>query len=313
MSDIPKFPRVVSALLSQPWALLPDKLAALADIIAARAGGHLLSTDEIRARLGGDPPAAPAATTVNGVAVLPVFGVIAPRANLFTMASGGTSAESIMRAIRAAVADPKVQAIVLPIDSPGGSVYLIPETAAAIRAARRVKPVTAVVSPLCASAGYWLAASASEIVATASADVGSIGVVTVHESFQQALVKDGVEITMISAGKYKTENNPYQALTADGRAALQHRVDAAFDRFIADVAAGRRVSERTVRDGFGQGRLLNAQDALAAGMIDRIGTLDDTLLQIQQTPAAATNSRHLSAGGTDQRWRWEIERQLLNL
>jgi hypothetical protein len=72
------------------------------------------------------------------------------------------------------------------------------------------------------------------------------------------------------------------------------------------------VSERDVRDGFGQGRLLSAHDALAAGMIDRIAMLDDVLVELQHTSAAAAPARRLAAR-TPERFQWESERELLNL
>jgi signal peptide peptidase SppA len=260
-SDL-KLSRVVNALLDSPWAILESKLAVIAEIVAARAAGHVVSDADIRARLGGDPPKAPAAVTVNGVAVLSVFGILAPRMNLFTMASGGTSAEGLARDVRTAAADERIKAIVLAVDSPGGSCHLVTETAAAVRAARAFKPVTAVVSPLCASAAYWIAANASEIVATPSGDIGSIGVVGVHEDISKALEKAGVTVSLIAAGKHKTEANQFEPLSNEARATLQRRVDACYDQFVRDVAVGRGVSERDVRDGFGQGRLLSAHDAL---------------------------------------------------
>lgn len=98
--------------------------------------------------------------------------------------------------------------------------------------------------------------------------------------------------TLVSAGKYKAEGHPFAPLSDEARAALQRRVDECYARFVAAVAAGRGVSDATVREGYGQGRLLGARDALAAGMIDEIATLDDVLGELAM--AGPQRTRHLS-------------------
>jgi len=106
---------------------------------------------------------------------------------------------------------------------------------------------------------------------------GSIGVFTAHEDLSKALAKEGIDVTLISAGKFKVENNPFEPLTDEGKAVLQARVDEAYAAFVKDVARGRGVSVADVRNGFGQGRALSAKDAKAAGLIDGIRTLDGTV------------------------------------
>jgi capsid assembly protease len=128
-----------------------------------------------------------------------------------------------------------------------------------------------------ASAAYWLAASASEIVALPSAQVGSIGVFSMHEDVSKALDEKGVKVTLISAGKFKTEGNPFEPLSDDAKAAVQGTVDFYYGQFTSDVANGRGVAVDSVRAGFGEGRVVTAKDALKLGMIDRVGTLDDVV------------------------------------
>src|SRR5690606_37146136 len=133
------------------------------------------------------------------IAVVPVRGMIEHRSSFFSEFLGGASIEALRAALRAALADPEVAAIVLDIDSPGGTVAGITELAAELRAARSVKPIYAVANTLAASAAYWLASQATEVVATPSATVGSIGVLVVHLDQSRALDQAGITPTIIAA------------------------------------------------------------------------------------------------------------------
>jgi signal peptide peptidase SppA len=128
-----------------------------------------------------------------------------------------------------------------------------------------------------ASAAYWIGSAASEVVATPSAMVGSVGVVVVHMDESKALEMLGVKPTFITAGKYKAEGDPAQPLTDAARERLQEMVDQYYAAFVGGVARGRGVPVAEVRTSYGQGRLLTAREGLAAGMVDRIATLDETL------------------------------------
>lgn len=210
------------------------------------------------------------------VALIGVHGVITPRASLLSELIG-TDAETIARTVRAAAEDDAVSQIVLDIDSPGGSVAGVPEAAAAILAARAKKPVTAVVNHLAASAGYWLASQASEIVMSPSGQAGSIGVVLAHHDLSKAYEREGIAVTHIYAGKYKIEGNDTEPLESEARDEFQRSVDSFYLDFLNDVARGRGMAVKDVIHRFGEGRLLRASKAQNVGMIDRIGTLDDVL------------------------------------
>ncbi|MCC7371633.1 MAG: S49 family peptidase, partial [Chloroflexi bacterium] len=128
-----------------------------------------------------------------------------------------------------------------------------------------------------ASAAYWIASSADEIVVTPSGEVGSIGVFTAHEDISAALEAEGVTVTLISAGKYKTEGNPFEPLSEEARGAIQARVDDYYSMFVRAVARGRGVKPADVRGGFGQGRVVGADEAVRLGMADRVGTMAQTV------------------------------------
>ena len=266
-------------LLATPWAVLPEVLARLATLETLEAG----PPDTARSRV-------PTGRGSRAVAVVPLYGVLLPRGEMF----GGTSLEDTGRTMRRLAADASVAAIVIDADTPGGHVAGASELATVIRAAREQKPVIAVANHLMASAGYWIGASATEVVATPSARVGSIGVYATHDNLAGALEKEGVERTLISSGKFKTEGSPFGPLDDEARATLQARVDEAQARFVGDVAQGRRVSVQAIHVRFGEGRTLSASQALAAGMVDRISTLDETVARLANR-ATWTKSPHAGA------------------
>ena len=271
---------VVHYVASNLWAMLPSKMHELLSVLARHAAGHYLTPEEIRARLGDDPPERAEASQKGAVAVVPLRGVIAHRMGSMDEMSGGTSVERFQVMFRAALNSEGIAAILLDVDSPGGTIPGVMEMAAEVLAARGKKPIIAHANSIMASAAYWLASAADQIVATPSGLVGSIGVFTVHEDLSKLLEQEGVKVSLISAGKFKTEGNPFEPLTDEGRAFLQGRVDEAYDQFVKAVAKGRSVAPTDVRKGFGEGRALPAKDALAAGLIDKIGTFDETVARL---------------------------------
>jgi signal peptide peptidase SppA len=171
--------------------------------------------------------------------------------------------------------DPEVGTIVLDIDSPGGMVTGTAEAGDAIFAARKRKKVVALVNPLCASAAYWIASQASEIIAIKSADIGSIGVFMTHMDCSKFDEMNGLKITYIYAGEHKVEGNPHEPLADEARTYHQSQVDKIYAGFVTAVARGRGVSAGRVKDAFGKGRCLMAPDAVAVGMIDRLVAIEN--------------------------------------
>jgi len=192
-------------------------------------------------------------------------------------ASGAVSAQRLTAAFRAALNDPEVGSIVLDLDSPGGQVGGIEELANEIYQARSQKPVTAVANGLAASAAYWLASAAGELVVTPSGEVGSIGVFAIHEDYSAMLDKAGVKVSLIAAGKYKTEGNPFEPLGEEAQVAVQGVVNDYYDMFTRAVARGRGVSQADVVAGFGEGRVVMAEQAVRLGMADRVATIDEVI------------------------------------
>jgi signal peptide peptidase SppA len=233
------------------------------------------------------------------VAVLPIRGVLTQHPSLLSMLFG-TSYDEIGTAFRTLVADPSVGQIVLDMDSPGGMVSGCPELAAEILAARSVKPVLAIANGMMASAAYWIAAGAQEIIALPSAEIGSIGAMMAHVDFSKALAMQGEIVTILKSAPYKDEGTPVRPLTDDDREAIQRRVDQAGDMFVRAVAKARRKSPAAVAAGFGQGRVLSASDALAAGVVDRIAMIPEVLGVAAPGRAA---SRGMAGAASPETWR----------
>lgn len=263
------------------------------EALALHEAGHEFTREELDARIANGPGKG-TAQRIGSVAIIPIYGVIFPRADLFAEISGGTSLETFRSTLDEAVRDPDVKAIALDVNSPGGSTELLEETAAEIREARDTKPVVAVANTLMASAAYHLASQASEIFATPSGHVGAIGVYSAHTDVSKAEEKAGIKTTLIYAGKYKVEGNPYESLSASARRHMQELVDASYDVFVSDIALGRNVAEGIVRDGYGEGRVLDARRAASEGMVDGVQTFDATLSAL----LASGDSGRVGSAGT---------------
>lgn len=279
---------VLQAFTETPWAILPNKLAVLEEIVARHVAGEKLDAEEIKARIHG--AARPENRAVSSVAVLPLFGTIFSRANMMTEYSGATSAESFGAQFSELMDDPNIDAIVLDVDSPGGQINGVEELASRIFAARGKKPIVAVANHLMASAAYWIATAADEVVVTPSGEVGSIGVFAAHKDMSKAMEMDGIKVSFISAGKYKTEGNPYEPLAEEARASIQGRVDEAYDMFINTVARNRGASPDDVRNNFGEGRTVGARQSVNLGMADRVSTLEETISRLLQNSPSARRS-----------------------
>jgi capsid assembly protease len=287
-----KMRHIVARVIGTEWAIDPIKADAICELLSLRASGQEFEPHEIAARIGA-APSTPRQTTPTGsrpspgspsrVAVLSIVGTIVPRrVDAEQMSSGGmVSAETISREFAAAVADPNVNAIVLDIASPGGAVAGIPELAAQIYAARTSgKRIIAVANHTMASAAYWLGAQATEVIASPSAQVGSVGVLAIHTETSQADAANGIANTVFRSVEFKAELTSVEPLTDSARAYMQARIASMHQTFLAALAQARGVSASVVAAKFGQGRSLTAVEALAAGMIDRIATLDEVLAEL---------------------------------
>jgi signal peptide peptidase SppA len=275
--------RIWNKAANTPWAITEDHLRVILDIaarqnqspeaVAAELGRKLENTYEVEYR--------------RSVAILSVEGPLFRYANLFTRISGATSYERLAQDFSAAVADDRVRAIVLNINSPGGEADGNAEFAEMIYAARGVKPIVAYVGGLGASAAYWIASAADEVVAHETALLGSIGVRTALIDDSERRAREGRrEYVIVSS---QSPHKDVDATKEGDRARVQQIVDDLAAVFVAKVARNRGVSEETVLERFGQGDVLVGQKAVAAGLADRLGSFEGIVAQLAgDEPSTAT-------------------------
>ncbi|MDO8778096.1 MAG: S49 family peptidase [Burkholderiaceae bacterium] len=277
-------------LLTAPWAIAPDKLREIQAIYSTHLRGEKIDIDAIEARLG--RPLANEQQDYEmrqgGVAVLTLDGVMAPKANLMMRISGGVSTQMANTQIESAIADPRVTALVLAIDSPGGSVFGTPELGATIRELSATKPIVTVSEAMLASAAYWVGSAANAVyISGPSVMVGSIGIVASHSYDPKA----AGTVTEITAGKYKRIDSSTGPLSAEGLAYLQGRVDHLYSVFVDTVAGYRGVTPDAVLANMADGRVFIGSQAIDRGLVDGYATVDAMVEQLATNPAKFTR-RH---------------------
>lgn len=276
------------------WAILPSLIPMLTAFNGREIDPEKMA--EIESKMGRNTQKR---ANSGATAVIPLKGVLMPQVSFIAMLFGlGSSLTQFREDLRAASADPEVGTIVLDVDSPGGIVDLIPEVAADIREARKAKPVVAVSNTMAASAAYWLASQADEIVLTPSGSIGSIGVYQLHFDESRFYDAEGVTPTVIKAGKYKIEGNPWEPLSDEARNAIQGVVNDYYSMFTKDVAKGRGDTVSNVREGYGEGRVLTSKHAVEAGLADRVDTLEATVARASRGQVTS-RSQTAQAGDTE--------------
>ncbi|MDF3821957.1 S49 family peptidase [Leptospira sp. 96542] len=277
-------------LVNAPWAIIPERLVEMQGIYVTHLRGEKIDIAAIEARLG-RPLANEQQEYVvreGGIAVLPIEGVIAPKANLFTRISGGFSAQMGVTQIESAIADNRVKGLVLLIDSPGGSVFGTPELAATVRELAADKPIVAVTDGMMASAAYWIGSAANAVYASGpTVQVGSIGVVTSHTHVPAG----AAQVTEITAGRYKRMGSSNKPLTEEGAKYLQGQVDHLYSVFVDAVADNRGSTADVVLEHMADGRIFIGQQAMDAGLIDGFATLDAIVEQMAADPARFATRR----------------------
>lgn len=186
-------------------------------------------------------------------------------------------ADIVMEQIREATGDPAVKAVVVRLNTPGGTAAASQEIAREIARLRESgKKVVASMGDVCASGGYWVASSADLIIANPATITGSIGVIMEVAQFEQLMKKVGVEIEVIKSGPHKDMGSSARRLADDERSLLQDMVDDIYLQFVEQVAQGRKMDPARVRD-IADGRILTGRQARDLGLVDDFGNLEDAV------------------------------------
>lgn len=271
-------------IINGPWAIRPQMLEELQRIYASHLHrSQKIDLQELQAATGKQLNNAKGLVDVqDGVAVIPVHGVIGKRMNLFTQISGGASTDVIANQYLAALNDPAVKGIVLHIDSPGGTVDGTQQLADILLANRGAKPTYACADGMMCSAAYWIGSAVDKItMADLTTDVGSIGVVASHMDISQWEDKQGIKTTEVTAGRYKRAISQYQPLSDEGRAMLQADVDQIYQVFVDAVAKNRKCTVEDVIFNMADGRVFLGQKAIESGLVDSVATLSETIQQVR--------------------------------
>ncbi|MBI4495389.1 MAG: signal peptide peptidase SppA [Deltaproteobacteria bacterium] len=172
----------------------------------------------------------------------------------------------------------RVKAIVLRIDSPGGAVGPSQEIYAEVKKARQEKKVLASVGSVAASGGYYIACAADQILANPGAITGSIGVLVESINMEDLFQKLGLRATVVKSGRHKDMGSPFRPMSEEERKLLQGVLDNIHEQFIRAVAEGRKLPLEKVRE-LADGRVFSGDQARALGLIDGLGSLQDTIAQ----------------------------------
>jgi len=255
----------------QIWAIDGDALASVcAELGAAEASGSLFRA----------PEPAPRYETRQGVAIINAVGTLSKRGGWWSRGY-----EAIQQDIAQALDDPKVNSILLNVDSPGGGVDGVKVLADWIRSAREKKPLCAYADGNALSAAYWIAAATGRIYAPQTARLGSIGIVMQHVDWSKSIERKGANVTYIHSGKYKVVGNSENPLSANDLAYLQAGCDATYQLFTQDVAESMNLDASSA-ESWADGKIFLAGDALEKGLLTGITAGRDELIELlaKETP-----------------------------
>jgi signal peptide peptidase SppA len=260
------------------WMLSDSGLAALGWVLK-----HPEALTAIRSRQGTN--AAVSSRREGNVAVIEISGTLTKYENYLTGIIFGTATTEAKRLVDAAAADPNVSRIMLCIESPGGQAQGTGALADSVYAAAQRKPVMAFCEDLCASAAYWIGSAASSVWATKSALVGSIGTFCVVCDFSGAADQAGVKVHVVQSegGKFKGVLTPGTAVTPEQLAEVQKVVDSINADFVGGVSRGRKIGIDQAQK-LADGRIHVGAQAVAAGLLDKIGSFDEAMTALLDMP-----------------------------
>ena len=218
------------------------------------------------------------------VAVIEVEGLLANRRESNLLEPGENPLALFAEQLDKAEADPRVQAVVLRINSPGGTVTasdIMYDRVMQFRQ-RTHKPVIASTQDIAASGGYYVACAADRIVSQPTGIVGSVGVIFLSLNFEGTLSKIGVRSDAIKSGTHKDMGSPLRTLTAEERTMFQDMIDQYYTRFRGVVQERRKITDPAKMAVIGDGRVMTAQQAFGLGMVNQLGSLDDAIVLAQE-------------------------------
>jgi len=266
-----KYIHLQDMLFNQPHLCTPQYAETVLSVV-----GDKLGVDTSAFGVSGEEKENRNPNMVGDTYVMPIIGSMVHRGGSLDALSGIQSYQSIQSELQEAIDNPSVKQVVLDIDSPGGSVAGAFDLKDFISEAKEKKPIYAMARDNMCSAAYLIGSAATEVYATQTAQVGSIGVVAMHMDQSEANKKQGVKPTFIYAGDYKTAGNPHEKLEGDALEYLKESVEDAYQMFVSAVAENRGLDEQAIRDT--EARVYRGEKAEEIGLVDGVKSYD-TLLE----------------------------------
>lgn len=231
-----------------------------------------------------DTPDTPRLFSQSGaVGVITIAGPLVNNDSWMNRYMGRTSYGEIRDALVHAAQDPTVGTILLDINSGGGSVSGVSDTAALIKKVdKTMKPVHTFSDGQIASAAYWLGSSARSVSVGQVTEAGSIGVITVHQEYSKQMEMSGVKASVLKAGDRKGDGNPYEVLSPKARAGIQAQLDHMYQLFTQTVADNRKVSYAIADTQMANGQVFIGEQAVAAGLADKVTNFDALVAKLTQ-------------------------------
>lgn len=265
-----------------PWAITDAGYECVVDMLRRR---REVSDEALLAHAGRPLKSAERVELRDGVGIIRIQGPLAAYDSWWWSYCGGSSYQGIREDLASVLDSPEAHSIVLLVDSPGGDVTMLGELADAIFAARDRKPLVAYVGGTSASAAYWLASAASEIVIQPTSVLGSIGVRTVLFDDSEWEKKLGFKVVDVVS-----KQSPFKVVDPskpEDVARVQRRVDDLAGVFVSSVARHRGVDEKVVLSDFGRGDVLVGTAAIEAGLADRFGDMEELIAELAHARTAA--------------------------
>ncbi|MBN1298640.1 MAG: signal peptide peptidase SppA [Actinobacteria bacterium] len=209
---------------------------------------------------------------LESIYLIRIEGVISGGASSSLLGGSTVTPEAVIEQLRAAQANPSVKAILLRVNSGGGSAAASQEIFEELK--KVSKPVVVSVGDVCASGAYYIACAADSIVANRTSSVGSIGVILQVTNLEELYKKLGIQYTTIKQGKYKDAGSSSRPMTAEEKELLKEQTFKIYEQFINDVAQSRNIPVEKVKE-IATGWVFLGTEALELGLIDSIGTYRD--------------------------------------
>ncbi len=211
------------------------------------------------------------------IAVIPITGtIVSTSTSSLPLQQGSVTSTEIIDFLKDAEKKDSVKAIILEINSPGGTVVATREIAAYVKTIE--KPIIAVIREVGASGGYWIASATDKIIADPLSITGSIGVIASYLEFSELLEKFGVSYEGLKAGELKDIGSPFRKMTSEERTIFQKKLDLIHEYFIAEVAENRQLSKQQVKN-VATGVYFLGKEAKDLGLVDELGTREDAIAE----------------------------------